>query len=196
MKGSILNLVDANFIDSDPKKPQRQLYGYSIAAKRYALYEKVGKKNIRIVDPKAHGIGFLYPPKDSPKEWKEDVPQWTYEMWDYIVRGVLKLKREAPSWLNVPQMMRLSITTYRVLAMLGEWEVARPYNFLFLPMVDPAFGYAFDRRANEKVLLVAPFSSKQGQWYDTECVNIHSGKKYRMVTHRTMLSFPLNSHAF
>jgi len=181
VKGSILNLVDANFIDSDPKKPQRQLYGYSIAAKRYALYEKVGKKNIRIVDPKAHGIGFLYPPKDSPKEWKEDVPQWTYEMWDYIVRGVLKLKREAPSWLNVPQMMRLSITTYRVLAMLGEWEVARPYNFLFLPMVDPAFGYAFDRRANEKVLLVAPFSSKQGQWYDTECVNIHSGKKYRMV---------------
>jgi len=40
VKGSILNLVDANFVDSDPKKPQRQLYGYSIAAKRYALYER------------------------------------------------------------------------------------------------------------------------------------------------------------
>jgi hypothetical protein len=40
VKGSILNLVDANFVDSDPTKPQRQLYGYSIAAKRYALYEK------------------------------------------------------------------------------------------------------------------------------------------------------------
>jgi len=26
----------------------------------------------------------LYPPKDSPKDWKEDVPQWTYEMWDYF----------------------------------------------------------------------------------------------------------------
>src|SRR5206468_5008365 len=38
VKGSILNLVDANFIDSDPNKSQRQLYGYSIAAKRYALY--------------------------------------------------------------------------------------------------------------------------------------------------------------
>ncbi len=40
VKGSILNLVDANYIDSDPSNPQRQLWGYSIAAKRYALYEK------------------------------------------------------------------------------------------------------------------------------------------------------------
>jgi hypothetical protein len=181
VKGSILNLVDANYVDSDSKNPQRQLYGYSIAAKRYALYEKIGENNIKIVDPKGHGIGFLYPPKDSPKNWEADAPQWIYEMWDYIVRGALKLKRKAPSWLNIPQMMRLTITTYNVLEMLGEWEIARPYNFLFLPMVDPLFGYAFYRRANEKVLLVAAFSSRQERWFDMECVNIHSGKKYRMV---------------
>ena len=160
VKGSILNLVDANFVDSDPSKRQRQLYGYSIAAKRYALYEKIGAKDINIIDPKAHGIGFLYPPKDSPKDWEHDVPQWVYEMWDYIVRGALKLKRKSPSWLNMPQMMRLTITTYNVLEMLGEWKIARPYNFLFLPMVDPTFGYAFNRRANEKVLLVAPLSRR------------------------------------
>ncbi len=181
VKGSILNVVDANYVDSDPKNPQRQLHGYSIAAKRYALYEKIGEKHIKIVDPKAHGIGFLYPPKDSPKTWKQDVPQWIYEMWDYIVRGALKLKRKAPSWLDIPQMMRLTITTYNVLEMLGEWEIARPYNFLFLPMIDRTFGYAFYRRADEKVLLVAAFSSKQECWFDTKCVNIYSGKKYRMV---------------
>jgi hypothetical protein len=78
-------------------------------------------------------------------------------------------------------MMRLTITTYNVLEMLGEWEIARPYNFLFLPMVDPTFGYAFDRRADEKVLLVCPFSSHQGDWFDLECVNVHGGKKYKMV---------------
>ena len=181
VKGSILNLVDANYVDSDPKKPQRQLYGYSIAAKRYALYVRIGQNDIKIIDPKAHGIGFLYPPKDSPKDWKEDVPQWIYEMWDYIVRGALELKRKKPSWLNIPQMMRLTITTYNVLEMLGEWEIARPYNFLLLPMVDPTFGYAFSRRANEKVLLVCEFSSKQERWFDIKCVNIHSGKKYKMV---------------
>jgi len=181
VKGSILNLVDANYIDSDPKNEQRQLYGYSIAAKRYALYEKIGQKDIKIVDPKAHGIGFLYPPKDSPKDWKEDVPQWIYEMWGYIVRGALRLRRKKPSWLDIPQMMRLSITTCNVLKMLGDWKVARPYNFLLLPMVDPTFGYAFYRRANEKVLLVSEFSSKQERWLEMGCVNIHSGKKYRMV---------------
>jgi hypothetical protein len=181
VKGSILNLVNANYIDSDPNKPQRQLYGFSIAAKRYALYEKSRGTALKIVDPKAHGIGFLYPPKDSPKNWDEEVPQWIYEMWDYIVRGALKLKCKRPSWLNVPQMMRLTITTYNVLEMLGEWENARPYNFLFLPMVDPTFGYAFDKRAEEKVLLVCPFSSHQEDWFDLECVNVHDGKKYKLV---------------
>ncbi len=58
---------------------------------------------------------------------------------------------------------------------------ASPYNFLFLPMVDPIYGYAFDRRADEKVLLVCPFSSHQERWFDLECTNVHGGKKYRMV---------------
>ena len=47
VKGSILNLVDANFVDSDTTKPQRQLYGYSIAAKRYALYDRNRKLEYR-----------------------------------------------------------------------------------------------------------------------------------------------------
>ena len=195
VKGSILNLVDANYVDSDPKRPQRQLYGYSIAAKRYALYEKSSPTDIRIIDPKAHGIGFLYPPKDSPKAWEEEVPQWIYEMWNYIVRGALNVKRKRPSWLNIPQMMRLTITTYNVLEMLGEWEIARPYNFLFLPMVDPTFGYAFDRRADEKVLLVCPFSSHQEDWFDLECVNVHGGKKYKMLDY-TKETDPFHSVVF
>jgi hypothetical protein len=41
--------------------------------------------------------------KDSPKKWKEDVALWIYEMLDYIVRGVLKLRRKAPTWLDIPQ---------------------------------------------------------------------------------------------
>ena len=181
--GSILNLVDANYVESDPAKPQRQLYGYSIAAKRYALYEKTGK-SITVVDPKAHGIGFLYSPQDSPKNWGKDVPLWIYQLWDYIVRDALKLRRKAPSWLDFPQMMRLTITTYNVLEMLGEWKIARPYNFLLLPMVDPVFGVAFHRQSNDKVLLVCAFSSKQEQWFDLECVNVHTGKKYKMLNCR------------
>ena len=181
VKDSILNLVNTNFVDSDSTKPQRQLYGFSIAAKRYALYEKTGKSNISIVDPKAHGIGFLYPPQNSPKNWDKDVPLWIYQLWDYIVRGALNIPRKAPSWFEAPQMMRLTITTYNVLEMLGEWEIARSYNFLLSPMVDPVFGVAFHRQSNEKVLLVCPFSSKQEEWFDLECINVHNGKSYKML---------------
>ncbi len=181
VKGSILNLVDANYVDFEPKNPQRQLSGYSIAAKRYALYEKIGAKNITIVDPKPTASDFYIlrkiPRRIGTKMW----PQWIYEMWDYIIRGALKLKRRFPSWLDLPQMMRLSITTYNVLKMLGEWKIARPYNFLFLPIIDPTFGYAFYTRKDEKVLLVTPFLKKQESWFDLRCVNIHTNKKYRMV---------------
>ncbi len=187
VEGSILNRVDANFIDSDPKNGQRQLYGYSIAAKRYALYEKGSKNEITIIDPKAHGIGFLYPPKDSPKTWKQDVPLWIYEAWDYILRDAFNLRKTPPKWLDLPQMMRLTITTSNVLEMLGDWEIARPYNFLLLPMVDPLFGYAFHKQPNESVLLVCPFSSKQEQWFDLECVNIHDGKTYKMMDYNKKL---------
>ena len=110
VKGSILNLVDANFVDSDANKSQRQLYGYSIAAKRYALYVKIGESDIEIIDPKAHGVGFLYPPKNSPKDWDKDIPQWIYEMWDYIVRNALGLKCKLPAWSDFPQSHRAAKT--------------------------------------------------------------------------------------
>jgi len=32
-----------------------------------------------------------------------------------------------------------------------------------------------------KVLLVCAFSSKQDQWFDLDCINVHDGKKYRML---------------
>jgi hypothetical protein len=48
-------------------------------------------------------------------------------------------------------------------------------------MIDPLHGYAFHRQANEQVLLVCPFSSKQERWLELDCVNVHNGKKYKML---------------
>jgi hypothetical protein len=66
--GSILRIHKLNW---DSNKKRRQLFGYSIAAKRYALYTKADN-DIEIVEPKAHGLGYFYPPKDSRglKTWK------------------------------------------------------------------------------------------------------------------------------
>jgi hypothetical protein len=126
------------------KKVRRQLWGLGVAAKRYALFEKILAKDgkitdIKIVNPKAHGIGFLYPPKDNPENWKKDAPLWVYEMWDYIVRGFLGLPRKLPAWASLPQMMRFSVSTWNVLKMLGTWECARPQNFMFMVMTSEAF---------------------------------------------------------
>ncbi len=59
-------------------------------------------------------------------------------------------------------------------------------------MVDPTFGYAFDRRVNGKVLLIAPFSSKQERWFDMKCVNIHTGKTYKMVDYTKEKNPPID----
>jgi hypothetical protein len=60
LDGSILKTHKLNW---DSKKQRRQLHGYSIAAKRYALYTKT-RDDIEIVEPKAHGLGYFYLPKD------------------------------------------------------------------------------------------------------------------------------------
>ena len=76
--GSILKIHKLNW--NHTKQP-RQLFGYSIAAKRYGLYTKT-PGDIQIVKPKAHGLGYFHPPKDSPEGWEHDVPQWIFEAWD------------------------------------------------------------------------------------------------------------------
>jgi len=182
--GSILNLVDDNFVDSDPTKPLRQLSGFSISAKRYVLYERAGDK-IAIVNPKAHGLGYLYPPVDSPKRWEEehDAPKWIHEFWECLMRVALGLRREDPFWLKRPQMMRMAVTTQNVLKRLHGWEGFRPYNFFLLPILANC---GYPANVDPKYFtLVAPFESDQQKWIESACVNIgdpNDTRKYELTT--------------
>ena len=174
------------------KKVRRQLWGLAIAAKRYTLFEKINDRgklvDLKVINPKAHGIGFLYPPKDNPKNWKKDAPLWVYEMWDYIVRGFLGLKRARPAWASLLQMMRFSVSTWNVLKMLGMWEAARPNNFMFMVMTSDKFSFDFDfeNKPSKKPMVIVPFSSKQSEWWNLEGFDIHNKdrrgrfRRYRM----------------
>jgi len=82
IQGSILSLVKANHIDSDSSKQRRQLYGYSVSSKRYAIYEKTAD-DIKVVEPKAHGLGYLAAPREE-KEGEEG--NWISEAWDWLLR--------------------------------------------------------------------------------------------------------------
>ena len=114
IQGSILSLVKANYVDSDSNKPRRQLYGYSVSSKRYAIYEKTAN-DIKVVEPKAHGLGYLAAPKEE-KEGEEG--NWIAEAWDWLLRCELGLECTAPTWLNVPAMMPIVISTPNILQRL------------------------------------------------------------------------------
>jgi hypothetical protein len=182
--GSILNLVDDNFVDSDSTRPRRQLSGFSISAKRYVLYDRIGNE-INIINPKAHGLGYLYPPVDSPKDWNEEhnAPKWIYEFWECLLRIALGLKRNDPSWLKRPQMMRMAVTTQNVLKRLHHWKGFRPYNFFLLPILANC---GYPANVDLKYFTpVAPFESDQQKWIESLCLNIsdpNDKRKYKLTT--------------
>jgi hypothetical protein len=158
--------------DSDGKR--RQLYGCSIAAKRYALYTKT-QNDIQIVEPKAHGLGYFYPPKDSPEGWKHEGPQWIFEAWDWVMRGALGLKRKRPGWFDLPVMMKLTLSTpHHALKNLAKGPLTRPNNFMMIPQIC-RFGCPQNIDPN-KFTLITPFSSQRDDWMGSKCVNIHDSQ--------------------
>jgi hypothetical protein len=166
--GSILKVHKLN---RDPNKERRQLYGYSIAAKRYALYTK-SSTDIEIVEPKAHGLGYFYPPKDSPKEWKHETPKWIFDAWDWIMRGILGLERKKPAWFDLPVMMKLTLSTpHHALKNLAKGPLTRPNNFMMIPQIS-RFGLPQGIDPN-KFTLITSFSSERDQWMRSKCINIH-----------------------
>jgi hypothetical protein len=189
--GSILNFVDANFEKADPSAPRRQLLGFSIAAKRYALYERSGN-DVSIVDPKAHGLGYLYPPFDSPKGWHDEheAPRWIYDFWKYLLRIALTLNGKRPPWRARPQMMRMTVTTFNVLKSLREWAGFRAFNFFLLPVLaDGGYPSNIDPK---NFRLVAPFESDQTKWERAKCMNIgdpEDGRRYGLTTSFTSPEF-------
>src|SRR5205823_253173 len=138
--GSILRFLDCNYIDSDPEKGFRQeLLVICISAKRYTTYEREGTK-ITIIDPKAHGLGYLYPPVDSPPGWdaEHEIPKWVYEAWEWLVRHGCEFTPNCPpSWFKRPQMMRMVASTNTLLNRLHRWKRFRPFNRFFVPVLAP-----------------------------------------------------------
>jgi hypothetical protein len=167
--GSILKIHKLNW---DANKRRRQLFGYSIAAKRYVLYTKT-ENDVEIVEPKAHGLGYFHPPKDSPEGWdREKAPLWIFEAWAWVMRAVLGLERTKPAWFDLPVMMKLTLSTpHHALKNLAKGPLTRPYNFMMLPQIT-RFGCPQNVDPN-KFTLITPFSSERDEWMNSKCVNIH-----------------------
>jgi hypothetical protein len=166
--GSILKIEKANF----HKGTQIELYGYAISTKRYVLYRFDSHDNVVIVDAKAHGLGYLYPPKDS----KEGDPEndWIFESWHWVLEGEVARPRPCPEWFTIPAMMRMTVSTPAVLGMLKRFT--RPFNFVHVPLLFPSLYPAGKDPSNFG--LIMPFSKHRGRWLATKAFDTHSGKPH------------------
>jgi len=182
----ILKIEDVNHVDSNPKKPFRQLFGYAISAKRYALYSKSGE-NIQIEKASGHGLGYLFAPKerkDNEDNDEEETPQWVTEAWDFLLRKEMRLRAKEPSWLDQPAMMRMVVTTPNVLKnQRPEW--LGPFNFFLFPLLSELGGYP-SGFSKSNFMFITPYESDRGEWKSLKGINLFDGQSYQIAQRQTI----------
>lgn|SRR5208282_221049 len=173
----ILKIEDVNFVDSDPRKPRRQLFGYAISAKRYVLYIKT-EDGISVVKASGHGLGYLCAPKEGMDE-NSDAPLWITEAWAWLLRRDLELPCKKPAWFDLPAMMRMTLTSPNVMrSHRPEWLF--PFNFFFFPLLSDLDGYpAGCDRSNFK--FITRYESDREKWKKLEGTNLCDGQHYSIA---------------
>jgi hypothetical protein len=173
--GTILKIEDVNYVDGDPRKPFRDLHSYAISAKRYCLFE--GKNVRKIVDAKAHGIGYLMNPIQRKRDKGED--QFAVAFWQCVLQNEgISIKRADPEWLDLPAMMKIPVSSPAVLGRLKDF--CKPYDFVLAPVVRDG-DENLDEDAN-KPILVTRFSKASEEWSTATYFNVRTGKPCRITT--------------
>ena len=83
----LIKLEPQNFEDENPAKPRVDLYGYTIAAKRYGLVlpsQEPGQLP-RVVKASYHTLGIVEPPRDAQGV---EIEKWIEQLWAYIPGGL------------------------------------------------------------------------------------------------------------
>src|SRR5882672_3368796 len=159
--GSILKIEDVNF-DSIGK--QRQLYGYAISAKRYALHER---KRSCYRGPKSPRTRI-----SLSTEGQQGRPRLDSRCLGLVTTGTARIGAKSTA------MMRIVLSTPHMWQRLNH--STRPYNFLFCPLIDTVAGYPAGVDPNRFTLLT-PFSKERKQWLQAECINVFDGKVYHLA---------------
>jgi len=185
----LLRLTDDNY---DENGDVRQLFGLSIAAKRYVIYvTRCGqpycshRKCATVVDPKAHGLIF-YAPSDQREN---GLPKWWWELWRFILalefRQILEPEFNAllvagrvlnagtaidvegvPWWITLPAMMKMRMSTPHYLGQMKNY--ASPFGFVMHPRT----------RDDLKLTLLTPFNKDRAAWGHSSCINARDGSLY------------------
>ena len=177
----ILKIEDVNHIDSNPKLPRRQLFGYAISAKRYALYTRKGAR-LSVIKASGHGLGYLYSPVEradnDDEDEGEDVPLWISEAWEWLLRKEFGLRSIRLKWIDLPAMMRMAVTSPNVMrGQRPEWLSA--YNFFLFPLLSELGGFPVGcDRANFR--FITPYESNPKKWNTLEGINLRDERSYKI----------------
>jgi hypothetical protein len=173
--GTILKVEDVNYIDGNPSKGFRDLYGYAISAKRYCLFE--GKHARKIVDAKAHGIGYLMNP--IRRKGDDDGDQFAEAFWRKVLQNEgIALGSNDPDWLDRPAMTRIPVSSPAVLGRLKSF--CKPYDFVLAPVIREG-DLQLDEEA-DKPILVTRFNKHSDEWSAATYYNVRTGEPYSITT--------------
>jgi hypothetical protein len=172
--GSVLEVEDENYEDKAHTK-RRQLYCYSISAKRYALYTLDSDRNpvlrggtdVRVGEKwSEHGLGHLLNPFDP----EDDDRDWIRALWEHELRRALGRREPDPPWLSRPAVGQVTIGKPQTLDPFTTFnrdtpyrDRIKPFNFLLTahqpqltappPTADPL-----------RFQLIAPFERDPREW--------------------------------
>jgi hypothetical protein len=169
LPGSILKIEDVNFHNGK----RIELFALAISAKRYLMYHYDAQGNIVIVDAKAHGLGYLYSPRNTVEN--DPASDWIHEAWHRVLEDEVTRPRPTLDWFDFPAMMRIAVTTTAILGMLKG--ITKPKHFIFTPLPFPTY----DRngtKLEENFSLIMPFSKRREEWASTKAIDTRTGKKY------------------
>jgi hypothetical protein len=177
--GSILKVEAENF--DGQTGHQRQLFALAISAKRYALFERDGKRNFAIVKYSEHGLGHLLNPL-NPDAVNTD---WIKAAWEVLVCRSLGLRGPRLTWLNRPAISRANISTPGMLRPLADDSKpyrsrVKPFNFALSAHVVP-FGHPIDVDPKQFHLL-APYERDARKWLDLKWTDVHSRRHFIVHT--------------
>jgi hypothetical protein len=176
----ILKIEKVNYVGCKPKNGFRQLFGYAVSAKRYALYSQT-ESGICIEKASGHGLGYLLGPKARRKRDKvEETPRWILEAWEFLLRRELKLPPNEPHWLDRPAMMLMVVTTPNIFKhRRPDW--LGPFNFFLFPILSKDFGgypKGFDK---SNFVFITPYESDRRKWASLVGINLCDNQAYQIA---------------
>ncbi len=156
--GSILEIDDAS---RDADSAIRDLWAWSIAAKRYATFTWQDGRPVLAEKYSEHGLGHLADPRQLDQR---DRPL-AADVWQYVLDAELWHPAAEPGWFARPAVTQRTISTPRLLRLLGGGRSSesrlRPYSFCNHAIVHPDEPAA---EARERFDLVAPYEPDPSGW--------------------------------